>query len=114
MPGDPKLILPGLAFAWAMNSGTVLAGTDGLTTMTKGRLMIIEFVVEGRIDRVRRTYDQERIAVWRRPHDRLGANIVAATGAVFHDELLAEPLREPRPDEPRDNIGRAAREPWGR
>src|SRR5438046_3089691 len=68
----------------------------------------IEFVVEDRIDRVRRTYDQERIAVRRRPHDRLGANIVAATRAVFDDELLAEPLREPWSDEPRDNVGRAA------
>ena len=34
MPGDAKLILPGLALAYAVNSGTVLAGTDGFTTMT--------------------------------------------------------------------------------
>jgi hypothetical protein len=30
------LILPGLALAKAMNSATVFAGTDGLTTMTSG------------------------------------------------------------------------------
>src|SRR5262245_30930397 len=31
-PADAILILPGLAFAKTMNSGTVLAGTDGFTT----------------------------------------------------------------------------------
>src|SRR5207247_7966913 len=55
----------------------------------------IEFVVEGRVDRVRRTCDEERIAVRGRPHDRLGSDIVAATRAVFDDERLAEPLRAP-------------------
>src|SRR5215831_12701568 len=36
MPADAILILPGLALAWVMNSGTVLTGTDGFTSMTKG------------------------------------------------------------------------------
>src|SRR6266568_3888893 len=35
-PPDAMLILPGLALAWAMNSGTVLAGTDRFTSMTLG------------------------------------------------------------------------------
>src|SRR5262249_16368680 len=30
IPADAKLILPGLALAWAMNSGTVATGSDGL------------------------------------------------------------------------------------
>ena len=34
LPPDPILILPGLALAWAMNSGIVLAGTDGCTSIT--------------------------------------------------------------------------------
>src|SRR5262245_6186758 len=68
----------------------------------------IELVVERRVDRVRRTRHKERVAVRRRPHDRLGANIVAATCAVFYDELLAEPMREPGSDEPRANVGSAA------
>ena len=68
----------------------------------------IEFVVERRVYCVRRSCDEERIAVRRRPHDHLGPDIVAATRAVFDNELLADPLREPWPDEPRDNIGRAA------
>src|ERR1700730_8680082 len=36
MPGDAMLILRGLALAWAMNSATVMAGTDRLTSMTLG------------------------------------------------------------------------------
>src|SRR5262249_20461949 len=68
----------------------------------------IEFVVKSCIDRVRRSRDEERIAVRLRPHDGLSPDIVAATRAVFHNELLAEPLREPWCDEARDNIGRTA------
>src|SRR5215471_20111958 len=33
-PPEAKLILPGLALAWAMNSATLLAGTAGCTSMT--------------------------------------------------------------------------------
>src|SRR5262245_18762969 len=36
MPGDAMLILPGLALAYAINSGTVLAGTDGFTSIRLG------------------------------------------------------------------------------
>ena len=36
MPGEAMLILPGLALAYFMNSGTVLAGNAGLTTITYG------------------------------------------------------------------------------
>src|SRR5262245_59929423 len=51
-----------------------------------------ELVVECRIDRV--TTDQEkRVAVCGRAHDRLGADIAAATRPVVDNKLLAEPLR---------------------
>jgi hypothetical protein len=36
------LILPGLAFAKAMNSGTLFTGNTGFATMTKGVRMILE------------------------------------------------------------------------
>ena len=68
----------------------------------------VELVVERRVDRVRRADQEERIAVRRRAHDRLGADIAAGTRAVFDDEWLAEPLRQPLSDQPRDNVGRAA------
>ena len=35
LPADAMLILPGLALAYAMNSGTVLAGNEGWTSMTR-------------------------------------------------------------------------------
>ena len=41
VPPDAKLILPGLALAQAMNSGTVFAGTSLFTIMTSGRMLII-------------------------------------------------------------------------
>ena len=68
-----------------MNSGTVLAGNDGFTTMTMGHAhdagdrrdvadeIEIELVVERRVDRVARADQQQRVAVRRRAHDRLGA-----------------------------------------
>src|SRR6202022_3881354 len=36
-PGEDMLSLPGCALAKAMNSGTLLAGTEGFTTMTFGK-----------------------------------------------------------------------------
>ena len=104
-----------------MNSGTVLAGTDGFTTMTLGTRhdardrrdvadeIEIELVVERRVDRVRRTDQKECIAVGGRTHDRLGADIAAGARPVLDDEWLAEPLRQPLTDQARDDVGRAAR-----
>src|SRR5262249_33927926 len=40
VPADAMLILPGLALAEAINSGTVFAGTDGCTSMTRGVRMM--------------------------------------------------------------------------
>src|SRR4051794_17758635 len=37
VPYEAILILPGLPLAWAINSLTFLAGTDGCTAITKGR-----------------------------------------------------------------------------
>src|SRR5262245_56784046 len=73
----------------------------------------IEFVVERRVDRVRRAHQEKGVAVRWGTHDRLGADVGAATRAVFYDELLAEPPREPRSDEPRKNVRQAARSRGG-
>jgi hypothetical protein len=40
IPADAMLTFPGLALAWAMNSGTVRAGTDRLTAMIRGALLM--------------------------------------------------------------------------
>ena len=68
----------------------------------------IELVVERRVDRVRRTDQKERIAIRRRAHDRLGADIAAGARPVLDNELLAEPLRQPLTHQARDDVGRAA------
>ena len=68
----------------------------------------IEFVVKRRIDRVRRTDQEQRVAVRSRAHDRLGGDIAACARPVLDDELLAEPLRQPLTDQTREDVVRAA------
>src|SRR5262249_44482908 len=50
----------------------------------------IELVVERRIDCVRRSGPQQRIAVGRRTNDRFGADIGAPARTVLNDEWLAQ------------------------
>jgi hypothetical protein len=52
----------------------------------------IEIVVKRRIDRVRRTDQEQRVTVRRRENDRLGGDIAACARPVLDDEWLAEPL----------------------
>jgi hypothetical protein len=110
MPGEPKLILPGLAFGVGRELGNRLGRHRGIDHHHEGKAdeardrrdvaqeHEIELVVERRVDRVQRADDEERVAIRRRPHHRFGADIVAAPWAVFDHELLAQPLREPRRD----------------
>src|SRR5262245_54600063 len=102
-----------------MNSGTVLAGTDGFTTITLGKRMMPAtgamlwiklklLFVERRVDRIRRSNKQKRVAVGRRPHDRLGRDIGACARPAFDDERLTEPLRQPLTQQARGKVGRAA------
>src|SRR6516162_814336 len=95
-----------------MNSGIVVVGTDGLTTMTSGRLMMldvadeieIELVVERRVDRTGYRAQQKRIAIRSRMDDRLGADVGAATRPGVDEELLAETLRQPLSHQTRDDV----------
>jgi len=102
-----------------MNSGTDLAGTDGVyhhgigTSENAGDRrnvadeIEIELIVERRVARVEATGHEQRIAVCGRVHDRLGADIAAAARPVLDDEWLAEPLRQPLTDQAREDVGRA-------
>ena len=88
-----------------MNSGTVLAGLDGFTTMTLGTTIMpaiwrevaekieIELFVERRVDRLCRTDHEQRVAVSGSAHDGLGADVAAAARPVLDHEWLAKPLR---------------------
>src|SRR5262249_3631189 len=101
-PPDAILTLPGLALAYAMSSGTVLASTDGFNTRTSGpRVMrmtgvpdeiVIELVVERCVDGVTTSDHQERVAVRWRMRDHVGRNIAASTRPVLNNERLAEAL----------------------
>jgi hypothetical protein len=53
----------------------------------------IELVVERRVDRVRCACQEQRVAVRRRLHDRLGTDIAGGARPVLDDELLTETLR---------------------
>src|SRR5262245_61402921 len=141
-----------------MNSGTVLAATDGFTTMTMllrvrvatgamshsaaviwllraaglatlklprrnflhlaacatalpavSRIakIEIELLIERCVDRVVTPDHEQRVAVCRGVHDRLGADVGAATRPVVDYELLAESLRQPLADQARRDVVRA-------
>src|ERR1700686_1674438 len=68
----------------------------------------IEMLIERRVDRIRRTRDEERISVRARPHHRLGPDRAACTRPVVDDERLAEPLRQRLTDQTREDVKRAA------
>src|SRR5262245_44663448 len=59
----------------------------------------IEFVVERRVGRLRRTDNEQRVSVRGCAHDRLGGDIGATTRPVLDDKRLAKPLREPSTDQ---------------
>jgi hypothetical protein len=68
-----------------------------------------ELLVERDVDRVRRADDEERVAIGRRPHHELGAEIGAGAGPILDDELLAGTLGQPLADQPSGDVGRASR-----
>jgi len=52
----------------------------------------IEFFEQCRVDGVRRTDREQRVAVGRRPHNHFGANVPGGTGPILYDKLLTKPL----------------------
>src|SRR5205085_4145891 len=67
----------------------------------------IELIVERRVDRVRRSDEEERVAVRRCAYDRLGRDIGVGTGPILDDEGLAETLRQPLTHQARNDISPA-------
>src|SRR5262249_50808796 len=68
----------------------------------------VELVVEHVGDGVSRNHQKERMAVGGRTDDRLGGDIARSPGPVLDDEWLAEALRQPMPNQAREEIGRPA------
>ena len=68
----------------------------------------IELLVERRVDGVRGRDEQQRVAVGRRAHHRLGRDVAAGARPALDHERLPEPLGQPLADEPGEDVGRAA------
>src|SRR5262249_21190735 len=68
----------------------------------------IEFLVQRDVDCIRRSRQEERIAVRCRAHDRLGGDVAAGAWPVLNNELLTEPLRQPLSYQTRDDVARTA------
>jgi hypothetical protein len=64
----------------------------------------LEILIDRRVPAVRGGGFKQRIAVGICSHDRFGGEVAAGAGAVFDNELLAEPLGEHLPREPCDNV----------
>ena len=80
-----------------------------LATGAMSRMKLkLRLLVERRVDGVGRGYREQRVAVGRRAHHRLGADIAAGAGLIFDDEGLAEPLGEELAHQPHDDVLRAA------
>jgi hypothetical protein len=85
-----------------MNSGPVLAGTEGVTIMTIGaRAMPAELLIVRAVNRVRCGNHEHRMAVRRSAHSRLGGDIAIGTRPVLDHKLMAERLRQPLSYQPR-------------
>src|SRR5215207_4814097 len=67
-----------------------------------------ELVVQSCVNCVRRTADEERVAVCWQTNDRLGRQIAASASPIFDDEWLAESFRQPMANQTREDVKRAA------
>ena len=71
-----------------------------LATGAMSRMKLkLSLFVKCRVDRVHRSYQEERVAVRSRTHDRLGTDVGAGARPVLDDEWLAEPSRQPLADQ---------------
>src|SRR5262249_27728252 len=96
-----------------MNSGTVVAGTDGCTTITYDTRMIpnkieTEICVECGVNCIRGANLQKRIAIGGCLHDRFGGDIAGSARPVLDYELVAKSLRQPLTHEACDDVGSPA------
>src|SRR5262245_38949286 len=69
----------------------------------------IELFIEGRVNRVGRADQEERVAVRGGANDRLSANIAARARPVLDDEWLTETLGKPLTHQARSHVGSATR-----
>ena len=98
----------------------MVAGTDGFITNDEGQArdarnrrevadeIEAERFIERRIDHLRGTSQEQRVAIRRRARRRIGPDVASGTWPVLDDELLSESLRQPLTDQARDDVRRPA------
>src|SRR5687768_11694330 len=101
-PAEPKFTLPGLAFAYLINSERLFTGSEGWTAGTSGTRTTSEegevlFHVVGdlgkrvgRDDQRRGAVDAQRVAIGRCLRRAVHAEHAADAGDVLHHHRLAE------------------------
>ena len=116
-----KAYFTGFGFGELHQFGTDFAGTDGCTASTKrlaaddGHRDDVALDVEGQVFVQRRrvgnadALQQQRVAVGRGLGGDLGGDHAAAAGAVVDDDLLAQTVGQFLREQPRDDVGAAAR-----
>jgi hypothetical protein len=67
-----------------------------------------EILEQRGVDRVRRTDEEQRMAVGRRAHHRFGRRIAGGARQVLDDDGLSQPLREPFTQQAREDVVRSA------
>ena len=119
-PGLVQFILPGLAFAFSMNSFIdldlgLLRHHEHVRRCAHHhqRHEVLDRIVgrvriEARVDHIGAGADQQRVAVGRQPLHRLDRDVAAGAAAVLDDHRLAERLAELGVDQPRRDVGAAA------
>ena len=91
---------------WIHHHDTGLAA-DARDRRDVAKEIVIELIVERRVDYVWCTDEEERVAVGGRAHDGFGGDIAGGARPVLDDEWLAEPLRQPLADQAREDVIRA-------
>jgi hypothetical protein len=69
--------------------------------------VVIQFLIQRRVDRVRCIRQHQRVAVRRSIQSCFGRDVACRTGPVLDNELLPKPLRQPLRDQPRHDVVRA-------
>lgn len=71
--------------------------------------IVIELRIERRTDCVRNVYLKQRVPIWRSFGGDFRGHVSAGTGSIVHEHLHAPALRQLLSDEPRNDVGAAAR-----
>src|SRR5260370_23681003 len=82
---------------------------DALNGLDITLKIVVELGIERRIDRVHRRNHEQRVAIRGSLRDRFRGDIGAGPRTILDDELLTEALGGPRPNEAREDVGRAPR-----